>query len=576
MPPRAVLAALLALAAPAWPQSPPSLCTTLESCLALVGTPMRDSESMAFHARIQSFGPAAVAALLARLDVPNSASAAGLELAQFPTIDPRHLPSLIRAYERGNGWMPRAIAATGTDEAVAYLEAQFLKNPDFSNNAQVHFALAKLGDRVRPFILAQLEACRNGAPRERCQGVFSVLGGVGHAIPEWAIEPLLALATAPAADEAVRRSAGNIVIHRRHPLGLDILASRLETDASTKGDRWELERTIGQIGDYGAEAMHLGPRIVPFLASDDPKVQAEAALALGRIGSRSGAAELIALEPRFEDDWILAYDSVEALGRMGAGQARPLLERVAAGHWHRAVRNNAARALNRLTGGEFERAGVVGDGAPYPQPQGPDGEQYYYFGELRYAGDVPAPCALDPTVTVQPLRQDPPAAISWPASGAQRLEFQPLPDRIAGQVRATLSPGRTGARVAFRLPTPSGGFLAGYDEGEWGGGVVHVGADGTVAYLVDGNARGAFRIGRRVYVIHGLSHMTISEGKVSVFAGDPPRLLRATRLPSEPYEILATDRHAVLVRTRTGDLAIREDGRLADPESLGLCAKRNP
>lgn len=67
--------------------------------------------------------------------------------------------------------------------------------------------------------------------------------------------------------------------------------------------------------------------------------------------------------------------------------------------------------------------------------------------------------------------------------------------------------------------------------------------------------------------------MVLSEGKVSVFAGDPPRLVRSTLLPAEPDEILATDRRAVLVRTRSGDLAIREDGRLADPESLGLCAK---
>jgi hypothetical protein len=132
---------------------------------------------------------------------------------------------------------------------------------------------------------------------------------------------------------------------------------------------------------------------------------------------------------------------------------------------------------------------------------------------------------------------------------------------------------RSSARIPFRVPLQSGGFLTGYDQGEWGGGVVRVRMGGEVEQLAGGNAKGAFRIGRRLYVVQGLSHMVLSNGNISVFAGDPPRLIRATRLPAEPYEILATDRRAVLVRTRAGDLAIREDGSLADPESLGLCAK---
>ena len=567
-------AALLALQTAAGAQQPP-VCPTLDQCLARLGTEMKDPESLAYYDRLRSLGEPAVEALLGRLDHPDPriASAAGLALAQFRTLDPRHLPRLIRAHRRGNGWMPRAIAATGSDEAVAYVEALFLANPDFSNNTQVHFALARLGERVRPFLLEQLEACRNGAPRERCQGVFAVLGEIDRNFPEWAIEPVLALAAAPQADETVRRQAGDIAIRRRHPAGLVLLAARLERGAANPGDRWELTDAIRETARYGTAAAMLGPRIVPFLAAEDADLRADAALALGRIGSAAGAGELVALEPRFEEDWLLAYNAVEALGRMGASEARPLLERVRTGHWHAGVRNNAVRAINRLAGGAFERPGEAGDGAPYPAPRGPRGEPLLSLGKLRYAGDVPRPCELDAAATGLPLAHDPPAAIAWPARGAERLQFQPLAEAAAAQVRGTLGQVRSSARVPFRMPLASGGFLAGYDQGEWGGGVVHVRADGTSEKLADGNARGAFRLGDRLYVIHGLDHMGLDKGAVSVLAVGPPRLIRSIRLPGEPEAVLATDRHAVLIRTRAGDLAIREDGRLADPASLGLCTK---
>jgi hypothetical protein len=80
-------------------------------------------------------------------------------------------------------------------------------------------------------------------------------------------------------------------------------------------------------------------------------------------------------------------------------------------------------------------------------------------------------------------------------------------------------------------------------------------------------------LGRRLYILEGLSHSSMSDGTVLVVAGDPPRILRRIRLPARPDEVLATERRIIVIRTRAGDVTIRRDGRLIDPESPAACMK---
>jgi HEAT repeat protein len=529
---------------------------------------MPDHQRKALHERIRSFG---ADALVARLDRPDRrlAGAAGLELAQFESLDPRHLPALTRAYEGGIVWMPRAIAATGTEEALAYLRERARKSPDFSNDSQLRMALARFGDRLRPFVAAELEACGRGGPKERCRGIFATLGDIEGGYPGWAADPVAALVRAPGTVESVRWLASDFLIQRRHPVGREILRERLQALSSKP---WQAAETVRQLGDYGSAAADVGALVADHLASASPDVRIEAALTLGRIEAKGEAPKLIALEPQFEDDWLLAYDALESLGRMRSAAARPMLERVSGTHWHRAVRNNAERALASLAGGDFARPGVAGDALPFKGPE--QGGSLHLPSEwLRYAGDAqPRACRQLQRASERPAAQDPPEAIRWPGNGAKRLVFEPLAAASAGPLRLRLGPDRGSARIPFRVRLRSG-LLTGYDQGEWGGAVVHLGSDGPSETLLRGNPRGGLRMGGRLYILEGLWHGVMSRGSVAVIAGDPPRLLRRIRLPGKPEEVLATDRRTLVIRTAEGDVAIREDGRLIDPESPAACMK---
>jgi hypothetical protein len=532
---------------------------------------MPDPEQMALHERIKSFGAAAADALVALLGHSDRkvSNVAGRELAGFATLDSRHLPALIGAYERGNSWMPRAIAATGTDKAMAYLQRRARTELDFSNNSQLQMGLAKFGDRLRPFTTAELEACGRGGPKERCHGLFSTLGHVEGGYPAWAADLVATLVRAPSAEESVRWLASGFVIRRRHPLGLEILKERLEAGSDKP---WQAEDALRQLADYGAAAANLGPLVAFHLESASPDVRAEAAHTVGRIGATGEIAKLIALEPQFGDDWLLAYNAVEALGRTRAAAARPLIERVARGHWHRAARNNAERALSSLAGGDFARPGILGDALSFKgSAQG--GSLHLRSEWLRYAGDAhPRACLrLEPS-SARPVSQDPPARIRLPGNGAERLAFEPLTATEVGYLRPRLDPVRGTARIPFRLRLRTG-FLTAHDQGEWGGAVVHLRSDGSRYTLFNGNPSSAIRMGGRLYVLEGLWHMVLNRGSVAVIDGDPPRMLRRIRLPGRPEEVLATDRRILVIRTAEGDVAIREDGRLIDPESPSACTK---
>ena len=557
-------------------------CVSLSDCIAALRTAAQNKRQVgqAVEERLITLGPPAVDALVPLLADPDLQvrASAGMTLGGFDSIDPRHLPALVHAWRhgdvinrqgRGNGWMPRAIAATGTEEALRLLWQDYLRDPHHSSNAQVFMALAQMGERARPLILGRLAACRTSADDEGCDGVYQLLGEWKQPFPEWSIDAIVELALHAQAD-GVREAAQWQLGRRQHPAVLPPLQRRLADLDPAQTEPWDVSHMIDLVAAYGRAARASGPAIVRYLAPEmHEDVRARAALALGEIDETAAIPALMALGPALGDDWLLAYNVAESLGRLRADEARPLLSRLAGGHWHEGVRNNAARALAMLDGGDFGRPRIVGDGAAYPRRVNEEGQEILYFGELRYAGDDAARCSIA-DLPPRKLEQDPVEQLRWRRGGAVRLRPAPVEAETAREIRRRIPVQQVQGRLVAVAAVDSG-LLVAFNGGEFGGGVYHLPHRGPARALFEEPVFAAWTMGGKLYAAAGLNHLVMDRGHL--YAVDPRRLQveRVIRLPASPTGIAAMPDRSVVLRTSEGAVAIREDGQLLHPERVAEC-----
>ncbi|HEV2746113.1 MAG TPA: HEAT repeat domain-containing protein [Allosphingosinicella sp.] len=582
--------AATAVAAQARETSNRETCASLEACLAQIRDPQRRimhiDETM--DERILAFGPAAVDALVPMLTDPDPElrKRAGFLLAGFRRVDPRHLPALVHAWRhsdivnrqgRGNGWLPRAIAATGTEEALRLLWADFLRDPDPGTNSQTFFALAKFGaERIRPLVLDRFDHCRRDQSGQACNGLISLLQELDPPVPDWSVAALVTLATGAASDDA-RSEAERALVRLVHPAGLAGYHRRLQAAArkapgSDPDMAWHATTLIEGIASYGTAARASAPTVARFLAPTyDEDLRAAAALAIGRLGDPSVVPSLVGLGAALLDDWMLAYNAAESLGRLRAGEARPLLRMLADSHWHPAARNNARRALNAIAGRPFSRdQHARADDPPRRAETNEEGGELIHTGGLRFAGDD-APVCLRPR-RARLVPRDPPRSLAWPESGGEALRFYSLSDVRARAVRKRLPVDQARSRIIGVVPLRDG-LLVGFKGGESGGGVYHVPRRGSVRPLLKEPVEAIWRMGGRLYVATGIAHALVDYGHVHSIDTGLPAVLRRVRLPASPTSFAASAERGVIVHTREGSLGILETGILVDPATLAGCGR---
>ena len=570
------------------------VCATVDACIARLraAAEAHDQVGETVRQRLAELGPPAVDALVPLLMDPDPwvRESAGLALTYFDHIDSRHLPALVEAWRhgdtinhqgRGNGWLPRPIAATGTEEALRLLWADYERDPQQSRNSQTFFALAwGFPERVRPLLLARFAACRDsdgagindGDYRGPCAGLYTLLQEFRPPFPDWSIPPLVDLAEHARSDD-VRAGAESVLAGMTNPAALAPLQRRLAALTPALAHRfegqWDVRILIREIARYGPAARASGPAITPYLGRDyGADLRADAALALGQIDAQAAIPALLALEPDLGDDWLLAYNVAEALGRLRARAAVPLLQRLASGYWHRGVRHNAARALNAIAGGPFADPERPGDGAPYGNARGADGQEYEYFGDLRFAGDDAAETCL--AEGERRFAQDPVGALRPPAREPVELRFAAPEPTVAETLRSRIPQSLARGGVMFALPVRNG-TLVGLNGGEFGGGLVLVPDQGPVRKLMGEPVAFAWHAGARLYVAAGLAHLVLDLGHIYVI--DPVRLaiLRTIRLPASPRGLYVTRDGAAVIDTAAGQVAVGADGRLVDVERLHGC-----
>lgn len=584
-------------------------CVTVEQCIAALRTTKTINLPGDLERRFESLGEAIVEPLLQIVvEEPDAfiRHHAGHALRRAPSIDPRHLPTLIAEDRKGDrvgaigepGWLaipiglvrdnPQALAylfdlaeAQGLRASTNSVEPGILRSSDVVWLAEARRRLESFGPQQSASYLIFLEQLVHWRGR-----------GDGGAPPEWLETALVRIASDPATSAEARAVAEDRLRPFGNPIALAALlrearvefaaipawdgrslflpsvASEDDSEGESPRD-FDFDSTIWALAQFGAAAREAGPLLAPFLSRWDlPDSRAEAALALGAIGEREAIPALIAAA-RDPDDWLVAYNATESLANLQAGEARGTLLWLARRHWSQAVRHNAERALNRLNGGAFERPSAPGDGKDVNDT----GDEHAYFGPLRYAGDRQlrlAKCLREPA-PAHAISQAPIGAIRFPQEGAVEIVAEALDGNDIPKLPEAVARQMPGGRVTVIQPV-AGGLLAGTDFGEFGGALAYASKSGEVTPVVPDNVSLTFRHGGRLYVLTGLTHIVLSHGAVWQVddTAHPPRAMRRIRLPAEAG-VVATARGDLAFVTSGDAFLLRPDGTLASGDDEGTC-----
>lgn len=530
--------------------------------------------------RLAASGEPAVAALVKLLTHANPSvrDRAAYALGYFPKIAPRYLPDLIAAHASVGSWAYDPIAATESGEALQYLWERFMRDARAWESSGVATSLARFGKRLNPLVQAELAKCRNSTESLVCRSVFGLADDL-KPLPDFFMPMVEAVARSPDALEEIRTDAEDRLIEARAPYGLTVLTRRL--DAALASPRspgaagleinwhdWDAKILVWGIEKYGKASAEAGPLLEKLLARRDmPVARAAAALTVGKIGYREAAPALLSQAGAFEDEWEFAYNAVESLGRLRFEPARRMLHQMAQTHWHKPVRNNAARALSFLDGGEFsvpdDVAGndgviVIGSGMEY---------RYELDREDRQL------CRVEGEQAYQQFLAD---DVRWPdAARGDRAAIG-----ISMQLSPIANPPAAGAidfrnrygEVSFGLKL-DGGILAGLDAGEFGGSVAYIERSGRHRTLIEDNGVAAFKAGKTAFVFTGLSHMSLSHGTLWLvdIAGEQPELRRRIQLPMNPSGYALASPETLVIQSAHGDVGVRADGSIVDVRVIAAC-----
>ncbi len=229
---------------------------------------------------------------------------------------------------------------------------------------------------------------------------------------------------------------------------------------------------IRAIGEFGSAAHDIGPEILKELNPLGDDTGPCAALTIALIGYREGIPELRAAL-HCPTDWRLVAAAAEALGRLQSKEAEPELALVARNHWEPLVREVAQNAVDSLVGRhEYRKPGQGTDCLEYDR---------LFIDQLLKAHSEGWYPTKDEIAREERAKRREQLRVAW-----VRL--------ISPPVRVVTYQSREGTlgREAWRhLPRHrikfAGGLLLGYDEGEFGAGLIFVSKAGEARAFPMGN-----------------------------------------------------------------------------------------
>ena len=294
------------------------------------------------------------------------------------------------------------------------------------------------------------------------------------------------------------------------------------------------------------------PGILRQIESDEPELRVAAARALGFIGGPETVdvlTELLDDERDVQLDWVAA----EALGSIGEPSALPTLRRVAESHWYPPVREAATEAVERILSGgpsvPFDDRGFANVFFQYEQ-----------FGRSVACEGIRARFLPAEIASATDARQ----IETFRRSHNEKLKAEePTVQTPYGEFR--LESVDLLHKPHTVIPV-EGGWLAGSDDGEWGGELAYYDASGTVENLLAQNVFALFELDRRILALTGLAHMSANRGyvyRIEKPTGEGWRAVPWRGLPGAPRAMRIEDTGELVVDTYWGGtVAIDPQGQM--------------
>ncbi len=484
-------------------------CATIEACLSALDPAIPKNETGIYPAEIDTvrvilknrFGEDARDALIekARTGHDGWNNFATALLAEWGGWDEKHIPVLIELLQRDpGGWIARALGDIGSPAAIEVLIDDLPHAGVFS---QTGWALTQLGIDVLPYILSMLEpTSESNEPepvrvRERTVSAAHWLIGRMRSsalvvADEWIAisrnrrerkSRRIAALTGLAAmngylgerafelrpllrnrDDAISGAAYATLVAAHDPFVARKLAKTCAPSNKQGGDAMDAFHCLFVLSDFGGNASAAGEDVIPFLSSENALEQAYGIETLGLIGYREAIPQI---EPFLtSSDWRLVYAAVRALGRLQAYESVPAMENATRDHWLPGLRNFAEITVEKVIRHQpYE--GAVRD--------------IFFKNSFGDYGEI--------------FRDETCNWNAWIYDG-QKITFERSPYRPEKEIHL------------------ADGKLVAIDHGEFGGSFEWRPDRGEPVILVPDNTNTIFRVKDGFLSIHGLSHLTFSNG----------------------------------------------------------------
>jgi hypothetical protein len=494
---------------------PPGLdrCRTLDGCLTLLNgvVPATDdgegSNSEILARDLERFGEPAKQELLKRAAGPHPGwrNVAGAILWSWNLWSPADVPALREALRKDRGgWVAKPLGEIGTPDAIKALVEDLSTASDSEN--QTGFALSRLGAKAIPYLFLLLETERGSYP---AAAVLKEMGAVALPfLPHWktvamderaptqervaalkAIEALGPLARGECEqlhpllnnpNRDLKYQTKRALQAVRDPILLGEIVGQCQPKANPN-DSLAIDSLVclRDIASYGHDALAVGARVMPFLASHNGAERSYGITVLGAIGFQKAGAPI--RDALGDSDWRVVYSAARSLGWLGTKEALPDLDRIASSYWLPETREIAGKSASgiRSAAGHTESFSAA------------------KFAGPRYGwGPGEEPMGIDHSL----LHEE-------PACSSGQWEWQGQSFPLAKDTRLIDRAERNGITLDF-----PDGKLVGVNHGEWGGELSWQPRKVKPAVIEKENVIAILRDGDNAVAILGLSHMGLDYG----------------------------------------------------------------